>query len=203
MSWLVPIASCPVKRQHWKEPGSVLLVPALQDFVYVDKILPEPPFLHAEQLHLSQPFLTRELSQSLYHFLWPYVGPFPLCPCISCTGRPTSGHRTPGMASPLQSRERGRVTSFDLVAIQYFVCLLAELHEVHEVQISSCTEYLWTERPFYSADRILVCHTGDMLSSLTVLPLRVCWLLYFLSEKTLLLSREGKKKKKTTRCTDH
>jgi len=35
---LVPIASGPGTRHHWKEPGSVLFALSLQVFIYIDKI---------------------------------------------------------------------------------------------------------------------------------------------------------------------
>lgn len=38
VSWFVPFASGPVTGLHWKEPGSILLVPSLQIFVHMNQI---------------------------------------------------------------------------------------------------------------------------------------------------------------------
>lgn len=40
----VPTASDPVTGHHWKEPGS-LIVPSLQEFIYIGKVLLEPTLL--------------------------------------------------------------------------------------------------------------------------------------------------------------
>ncbi|GAB0205150.1 long-chain fatty acid transport protein 6-like [Grus japonensis] len=40
----VPIASCPVTRHHWKQPGSVIFTPCLQVFAH-SNLIPLEPFL--------------------------------------------------------------------------------------------------------------------------------------------------------------
>ena len=39
--------------------------------------------------------------------LWAFTGLFPVCPCFSCTGEPSSGHSPPAVASPVLSRGEG------------------------------------------------------------------------------------------------
>ena len=53
--------------QHQKEPGSILFAPSVQVFIYIDEIPPEPSAPQAKQCQLSQPFLIREMLQSLCH----------------------------------------------------------------------------------------------------------------------------------------
>lgn len=48
----VPTVSCLGTKSHQKEPDSLLIAPSLQEFIYTDEILPEPPFLYP--LELSQ-----------------------------------------------------------------------------------------------------------------------------------------------------
>lgn len=57
----------------------------------------------AEQSHLSQPFLTREMLQSLKCLHGPSLDP-PVCPCLSGTGEPRAGGSSPGAASPVPNR---------------------------------------------------------------------------------------------------
>lgn len=66
-----------------------------------DVIPPEPPLPQAEQSPLSQPLLTSQMFQSLYHV----GGPGP-----SCTEESRTGPSTAGVASPTLS-ERGCVVS--------------------------------------------------------------------------------------------
>lgn len=62
----VPITSGPVTGHHWKEPGSLLIVPSFQLFIHIDKVLLEPPLLQAELFQLAQPFFVGEMLQSLH-----------------------------------------------------------------------------------------------------------------------------------------
>ena len=50
--------------------------------------------------------------------LWHFVGLFPVCPCLSCSEESSTGHSTPGVASPVL---RGRILSHDLLPI---LCLM-------------------------------------------------------------------------------
>jgi len=67
----VPTTSCPVTGHHWKAPGSVVLAPSLQVFIYIDKIPPEPSLLQAEESQLSHLLLIGDILQSLNHLYGP------------------------------------------------------------------------------------------------------------------------------------
>lgn len=71
--------------------------------------LPEPPHLQAEQPQLSaSPH--RRGSPVPSSSWWHSVGLSPICPCHSCTGEPSTGPSTPGVASPVLSREIQKFT---------------------------------------------------------------------------------------------
>jgi len=106
---VVPIASGPVTGHHSKKPGSIFIAPSLQVFLYIGKILPKPSLLQAGQSQLSQPVLTQDTLQSLHHLRGPsldFPPPAPVCPCL-LRWEPRTGHSTPGVASPEQSRGEG------------------------------------------------------------------------------------------------
>jgi len=103
----VSIASGLVTGHHWKEPGSGFFAPSLQLFMDIYKILPEPSLLQAEQPQFPQPFLIGRGVPVPSPSLWPFAGLSPVCPCLSRTGEPRTGHSTPGEASPVLSRGEG------------------------------------------------------------------------------------------------
>ncbi|KAK4806513.1 hypothetical protein QYF61_021349 [Mycteria americana] len=75
-------------------------------FICIIKIPSEPSLLQAKLFQLSQPFLMGEMLQSLGapvppSTLWPFAGLSTLCPCLSCTAEPRTGHSTPGYLSLL------------------------------------------------------------------------------------------------------
>lgn len=67
---------------------------------------PEPALLQAGQSQLSQPLLMAEMLQSLHHLDGPVLGSLQSVP-VSCTGQPSSGPSTPGLASLVWSRAEG------------------------------------------------------------------------------------------------
>ena len=67
---------------------------------------PEPALLQAGQSQLSQPLLTAEMLQSLHHLPGPVLDSAQSVP-VSCTGQPSSGPSTPGLASLVWGRGEG------------------------------------------------------------------------------------------------
>lgn len=94
--------SCPATRHHWKEPVVVFFVPSLEVFIHFDEIHSKPSLLQA-----GQPQLSKTSSEQRYSTIkeWLFVGLYPICPCLPCTGEPSTWHRTPGVASPLLSKQ--------------------------------------------------------------------------------------------------
>lgn len=85
---LCPFASCPDIGHIWKESGSVLFVPYLSIFVYIDKIHPEPPIIvQAKQSQVSEFYLTEEMLNSFNHAIGPLLDS-QLVLHISCTEKP-------------------------------------------------------------------------------------------------------------------
>lgn len=76
------------------------------------RLIKSPPphskssLLQAQQFHLSQPLLTGEALQSLFHLGRPMLDSFQYVH-LSCTGEHRTEHRTPSMASPMLSRLKG------------------------------------------------------------------------------------------------
>lgn len=75
---------------------------------------PEPVLLQAGQCQLSQPLLTAEMLQSLHHLHGPELDSVQSVP-VSCTGQPSSGPSTPGLASLVWSRGKGSPPSTSCV----------------------------------------------------------------------------------------
>jgi len=69
MLQFMPVAPCPVAGHHWKGFRPILLTPTLKIFIGIYKIPSPPSLLQAKQAQLPQPFLIREMLQSLNH-LW-------------------------------------------------------------------------------------------------------------------------------------
>jgi len=63
----VPVASGPVTRHHWKEPGPVVFAPSLQLFLDIGEIPPEPSLLQVKQSQISQSFLIGMMFSFLHH----------------------------------------------------------------------------------------------------------------------------------------
>lgn len=67
---------------------------------------PEPALLQAGQCQLSQPLVMAQMLQSLHCLHGPVLDSVQPVP-VSCTGQPSSGPSTPGLASLLWSRGKG------------------------------------------------------------------------------------------------
>lgn len=64
-----------------------------------------PPFRHFSRLKSpsSQPFLIREMFQFHCYLGGLFLGLSPVCPCLTCTGEPRTGHNTPAVSSAVLS----------------------------------------------------------------------------------------------------
>ena len=83
---------------------SLALPSFVPPFKYSDP--PEPSLLQTKQSHLSQPLIIRDMLQSFHHLCGPSLYSLQSVH-VSHTGKPRTGHSTPGVASPLQSRGEG------------------------------------------------------------------------------------------------
>lgn len=109
------ITSFPVAGHHWKEPGSTHYAPLLQVFIR-----------YLLRLYISR--LNSRSSLRLPHWrdasviswsCWPLAGLSLVCPCISCS-RNLTQHSRCGFTS---AEERGRITSFNLLALHCLIWL--------------------------------------------------------------------------------
>ena len=64
---LAPVAPCPITGCHWEEPGSILLTHTLYIFININEVTFQYHLLQAKETQLPQPFLLREMLQSLHH----------------------------------------------------------------------------------------------------------------------------------------
>lgn len=58
----VPTVSCLGTKSYQKEPDSLLIASSLQEFIYTDEILPEPPLLYPLELSQTILFLKKKKS---------------------------------------------------------------------------------------------------------------------------------------------
>lgn len=78
---------------------------SLQVFIYIDKI--PISLLSAKQSLTLSVFSHRTDSPVPSSSSWLFAGPSPVCPCLSCTKEPNTGHSTAGVDTPVLSR-RGK-----------------------------------------------------------------------------------------------
>lgn len=111
-----------------------------------------PSILQAEQSHLLRPLLTGEMLQAApgpSSPWWLYVGLFPVCPGLSCTGQPRTGASTPGVGLT-SAEQRGRTTSLVLLAV---LCLMRPRTPL--APVSSLSRCPWMAvRPHHSSDTL-------------------------------------------------
>lgn len=102
----VPTAFGPVSGHHWKEPGSVLIVPSL--WVHTG----ESPLslLQAEQSQFSQPFLVGEMLVSFVDLYWTLASTS--MSLLYWGGQHWTQYSTCGLTS---AEERGGSTSLSLL----------------------------------------------------------------------------------------
>lgn len=67
----VPVAPCPVSGHHQKEPVPIHLTTPLWIIIGIDKMPSQFSVFQAEQSHISQPFLIREILPVPNHFCGP------------------------------------------------------------------------------------------------------------------------------------
>ena len=102
----VPVCASCLFSQHW--------APQTRFWLYPLCILPSGIYRHGYRLntflqaeHFSIKLSSQERCSSPFIILCPYVQPFSVCACLSCTRGPRTGHSTPGVASPMQNRREG------------------------------------------------------------------------------------------------
>lgn len=79
-------AHCPLSGHHWEESAFVFFTFSCQIWIHVDKILPDPSLLKAEQSQLSQPLLCQTLPSFMA-----LAGLTPVFPCLSRVVEPSLG----------------------------------------------------------------------------------------------------------------
>lgn len=96
------------------------LHPPIRLSMYNTKFLFEASLLQSKLLQLSQSFLIKRMIPPFCQLLWPFVGFFPVYPCLSCTREPRIAQRTPGVASPVPTSAHGKEGSLLSTCWQLF-----------------------------------------------------------------------------------
>lgn len=94
----------PFTGHQWEESEYIFFTSTHETFVNIDESPAEFSLLKVKQSQLSQP-LTLSDAPIPETSLWAFSGFAPIHPCLSCTGDPKTGSRTPDVISQLLNRE--------------------------------------------------------------------------------------------------
>lgn len=95
----LPLAFCLLTGQHWALLCHLHFLPP---GVYIQQQDPSEPYLEANQFSFSRPSLVRSSNYLIISSsLWPFARLVPVCPHLSCTGKPRTGDVTPDVVSPV------------------------------------------------------------------------------------------------------
>lgn len=111
----MPITSCPVTGECWKECSFIFFYLSLSDFYTHDEV---PPCLLFSRLSTPSSLnlsLTWEMVQFLNHLRGPLLDFSPVCPITSCMRESSTRPSTPDVS--YQGWVEGKDPHFDLLAI--------------------------------------------------------------------------------------